>query len=480
MSPEVVQRLGIRVHDGVAARPVGRSRHEHTVGVANRRDRVQRILLAVADCVAALVALVFVANLLGDDATRAASLGAIPLVLVLHKLVGLYDRDRVVIRRSTLDEVPQLAQLAGLYTVAVVIGERVLVDGELGHWQVGGLWLAVAVMLPLGRLFARRAVRAITPPERCLAVGDDAHVARIASKLEASGAHAHVVATLPVIDERLIETPEDIRRIVEHLDVQRIVIAPDSPDTTSLVQLIRGAKAAGVRVSVLPRMLEAIGTSMEVETLDGMTVLGVPSFGLPRTSRAIKRAFDMTGATLGLLAVLPLLAGIALAIRLDSRGPVFFRQTRVGRDGRLFQMIKFRSMVADAEARKADLTALNQAAEGFFKLDRDPRVTRVGRLLRASSLDELPQLLNVVRGEMSLVGPRPLIQDEDARVVGLDRARLHLTPGMTGPWQVLGSSRIPMQEMVGIDYLYVAGWSLWGDIKILLRTVLHVFGRGNR
>src|SRR5262249_27728398 len=121
---------------------------------------------------------------------------------------------------------------------------------------------------------------------------------------------------------------------------------------------------------------------------------------------------------------------------------------------------------------------LNRAGDGLFKIDNDPRITRVGNLLRKTSLDELPQLFNVMRGEMSLVGPRPLVIDEDAQVLGLDRSRLHLTPGMTGPWQVLGT-RVPMREMVEIDYLYVSTWSLWLDFKILLRTLRHVLRRGN-
>jgi lipopolysaccharide/colanic/teichoic acid biosynthesis glycosyltransferase len=155
---------------------------------------------------------------------------------------------------------------------------------------------------------------------------------------------------------------------------------------------------------------------------------------------------------------------------------VFFRQTRVGRNGERFQIYKFRSMVADAEAHKDELLHLNET-DGVFKMSEDPRVTRVGRMLRTSSLDELPQLINVVRGEMSLVGPRPLVVDEDAKVAGLDRSRLHLTPGMTGHWQILGSARVPLGEMVGIDYLYVANWSLWTDVKILLRTVPYVLSR---
>jgi lipopolysaccharide/colanic/teichoic acid biosynthesis glycosyltransferase len=163
-------------------------------------------------------------------------------------------------------------------------------------------------------------------------------------------------------------------------------------------------------------------------------------------------------------------------VKLDSAGPVFFRQTRVGKDGRRFAIYKFRTMCADAEARKAQLMALNEG-DGLFKISDDPRITRVGRILRRTSLDELPQLFNVIKGEMSLVGPRPLILCEDEAITGYDRRRLQLTPGMTGHWQILGSSRVPLSEMVKIDYLYVAGWSLWADLKILLRTVPYMLAR---
>ncbi len=140
-------------------------------------------------------------------------------------------------------------------------------------------------------------------------------------------------------------------------------------------------------------------------------------------------------------------------------------------------MLKFRTMVKDADGLKDSLRDRNEAQEGLFKIAADPRVTRVGRLLRSTALDELPQLLNIVKGEMSLVGPRPLVIEEDERIGGWNRRRLELMPGMTGPWQILGPSRVPLKEMVALDYLYVANWSLWTDIKILLRTVPHVLGR---
>jgi len=240
---------------------------------------------------------------------------------------------------------------------------------------------------------------------------------------------------------------------------------------------VRTLKAVGVRVSVLPRMLEVVGSSVEFDDVHGVTLMGVRRFDLTRSSRVLKRAFDLLGVSIGLLAVSPLLGVIAVAIKLDGRGPVFFRQLRVGRHGRRFYMLKFRTMVPDAEALKDSLRHRNEAQEGLFKIADDPRVTRVGSFLRKSALDELPQLLNILKGQMSLVGPRPLVIEEDQRVEGWHRQRLELMPGMTGPWQILGPARVPLKEMVALDYLYVANWSLWIDIKILLRTVPHVLGR---
>ena len=167
---------------------------------------------------------------------------------------------------------------------------------------------------------------------------------------------------------------------MRELHVDRIIVAPTTTETRGVVELIRIAKAIGVRVSVLPRMLEVVGSTVEFEDVDGLTVLGVRPFGLSRSSRLLKRGFDLVATTVGLLAVGPVIAAIALAVRIDSKGPVFFRQVRVGRDGRHFRIYKFRSMVVDAEQQKEGLRALNEVGDGMFKISRDPRVTRVGEL----------------------------------------------------------------------------------------------------
>jgi exopolysaccharide biosynthesis polyprenyl glycosylphosphotransferase len=445
-----------------------------------RRESLHRRLLGAADVLAATLALVLVLTLLGHDQLGLATLAGMPLVVVLFKIAGLYDRDQMRLVHSTLDEAPLLAQLTGLYALSVTILQPLLMEGNLGRDQIAALWFCSFVTILGGRMVARWVAGRATPLERCLVIGAQERAERIREKLAASRARASVVATLPLADDDVasLHDPESMRHIVDELQVHRIVIAPTTTDTADVVELIRVAKAAGVRVSVLPRLLEVVGSAVEFEDIDGLTMLGVQPFGLTKSSRMLKRAFDLVVTSIGLLFVGPVIALIAVAIRLDSKGPVFFRQVRVGRDGRHFRIVKFRSMVVGADAQKDRLRGLNEVGDGMFKISSDPRVTRVGSFLRRTSLDELPQLFNVMRGEMSLVGPRPLVTDEDARVLGLDRSRLHLTPGMTGPWQVLGM-RVPMQEMVGIDYLYVASWSLWLDVKLLVRTARHVLLRGN-
>ncbi len=447
------------------------------------REAIRRRLLGIADVAAVSIALLVV---LGGVHLRYGLLTlpiGIVLVLVLFKVGGLYDRDDLRVVHSTLDEAPTLVQLTGLYALGVGISISMLPSHEIRADQIALLWVISFVAVFTGRMVARAAAGRAAPAERCLVIGDADRADRVRQKLATSRARADVVAALPLLAQEIddrdwMAMPQLLRRVVHDLNVHRIIIAPTTADTTDVVNLIRTAKAVGVRVSVLPRMFEVVGSAVEFDDVDGMTMLGVRRFGLSRSSRLLKRAFDIALTGAGMLVISPVLLVIAAAIRLESRGPVLFRQVRVGRDGEHFSIFKFRSMVVDAEAQKDSLRTLNEAGEGLFKLARDPRVTRVGGLLRRTSLDELPQLLNVLRGEMSLVGPRPLVIDEDAQVVGLDRSRLHLTPGMTGPWQILGS-RVPMQEMVGLDYLYVANWSLWLDLKVMLRTARHVARRGN-
>ena len=207
---------------------------------------------------------------------------------------------------------------------------------------------------------------------------------------------------------------------------------------------------------------------------------------LGRSIRLLKRTTDIVAAALSLVVLLPFFVAIAAAIKLTSRGPVFFRQVRIGSNGRAFRIFKFRTMALDADERKGEVAHLNVHAQNggdprMFKVIDDPRVTAVGRFLRRYFLDELPQLINVLRGQMSLVGPRPLIPEEDAEVPEWARRRLNVRPGMTGTWQVLGHSRVPFEQMVQLDCEYVKRWSFRNDIRLMRMTIpLVLRGDGDR
>jgi exopolysaccharide biosynthesis polyprenyl glycosylphosphotransferase len=445
---------------------------------ARARERFARRMLGVADIAAATVTLAICVVALGGEQDRlpapAVIVAAIGCV-ALAKALGLYERDELTIEPSTLDEVPRLFQLTTLWALTVWLAGEPVLGGVLGRDQVLALWGGMTVAIVLGRIVARTITQRATPADRCLLVGEHEACMRAERKIrEADGANARLV-TIITSDEADHER-KALDAIFQRPDLHRLIVAPGPGEQAGILDLVRAAKAVGLKVSVVPRMLEVVGSSVVFDDVEGMTLLGVRRFGLSRSSRVLKRATDLVGAAIGLVLLAPLLAVIAAAIKLDSRGPVLFRQQRVGHDGCKFPMLKFRTMVDGAERQKAALRHRNEA-DGLFKIADDPRITRVGRVLRRTSLDELPQLWNVLRGQMSLVGPRPLVPEDDQRVEGWYRRRLHLSPGMTGRWQVLGSARIPLREMVKLDYLYAANWSLWLDVKILLRTLAFVASR---
>jgi exopolysaccharide biosynthesis polyprenyl glycosylphosphotransferase len=257
------------------------------------------------------------------------------------------------------------------------------------------------------------------------------------------------------------------------------VIADSDAPYDETLALLRGVRRPDVHLSIVPTYFELFASNATIEDIEGMPVVSLPPLRFSRTVRALKRSVDLVAAGAGLLVLSPVLAACAIAIRLDSKGPILFRQRRHGRGGKEFHIFKFRTMVDGAEAQRFALASQNDMEGGgpLFKLHEDPRVTRVGRVLRKWSLDELPQLLNVVRGEMSLVGPRPFVVHESEQITGWAGRRLETTPGITGLWQVLGRNDIPFEEMVKLDYIYVTNWSLWWDIKILCQTIPVVLAR---
>lgn len=267
--------------------------------------------------------------------------------------------------------------------------------------------------------------------------------------------------------------------LIEEEAVDEVIITLPWMYHRKIMSIVRECERRRVSARIVPDLFQMSLSQVDVDDLGGVPLVGVREVGFGQGALLVKRGMDVVGAALGLVLGAPLLALIALAIRLDSPGPIVFRQTRVGAGGKTFEMYKFRSMRKGAEEEMEQLRELNEADGPIFKMRDDPRLTHAGRFLRRTSLDELPQLWNVLRGEMSLVGPRPPLPLEVSRYMEWHKKRLEVRPGMTGLWQVSGRSMLSFDEMALLDIYYIENWSLWLDFKILLRTIPRVlFGDG--
>jgi exopolysaccharide biosynthesis polyprenyl glycosylphosphotransferase len=351
---------------------------------------------------------------------------------------------------------------------------------SMSHYQGHGvrrcaLMLACLFVLSLpARSVARRIALRLSTDERCLIVGAPMQCANLAKRLQSTRG-VHLIGVVPDADVDC--SVAGVHELVDQLEAERVVVVPHAQwGERGSVKLVQSAKWLGVRVSLMPTVMTVVGAATTVDEFDSIVLLGVPRFGLSRSSLILKRSLDILLGGITLVLVAPLLAVIAVAVKVDSPGPALFRQKRIGRGGKPFTIYKFRSMVDGAERMRARLHEQNETA-GLFKMSEDPRVTRLGKFLRRTYLDELPQLFNVLGGDMSLVGPRPLIEAEDSLLLGYDRHRSRLTPGMTGPWQLRGPMNATLSELAKLDYLYASNWSIWADIDILLGTAARVVDR---
>ena len=448
-----------------------------------RRDSRRRRLLALGDTVAIVLSWLAAIAIVPLDAAvtgKAFLLAALPAWVVLNKLLGLYDRDANVIRKSTLDELPRIMHSVILGSSALFLLAPAFPGVEMDRTRTLAFVIAALAIMPAVRTLVRVAFSRRTDDERCLIIGSGNVARLVAAKLNKHPEYR--VDLVGFVDEAWVhgepgdEEPalvggiDDFERLCHELEVERVIIAFSPASHEDLLELVRMAKQLNLKVTVVPRLFEGIGDAVEIEQVEGLTLLGLRGLSRTRSSLRLKRATDVLVSATALLVLAPLLIVVAVAVKLTSHGPVTFRQLRIGRGDRPFTMLKFRTMHDGADRLKVQLRHLNEADGPMFKIADDPRITRVGRLLRRYSIDELPQLWNVLRGEMSLVGPRPLVPDESQHVLGRHRARLELVPGVTGPWQVMGRTDLPFAEMVKLDYLYVAEWSLWNDVKLLLRT----------
>ena len=460
---------------------------------AKQRGAVLARMLYFGDSLAAVLAATIAVFSLGATTSPGAQIGYIAFSGLIWPLaafsIGLYRGDQLAAWASAVSEVPR-AVVALLLITWSLFGIASLL--QLDH-VVALTFLtivAIAVLAGLARTGIRASLhRAPELRQRTLILGSGVVAGQVVDKLKANAQFGLVPVGIVDDDVHDVGTPDlpwlgrfdDLESIIDTAEVDRVIIAFSRASHEQLLESIRACRDAGVVIDIVPRLFEFLDGVRSLDQVGGLPLLSIGAARLTSVSMSAKRALDMIGSLLAIVLLSPLMIAIAIAIKLESRGPVFFRQPRAGRSRSSFRLVKFRSMYIDAEQRKQELDSLNEADDGvMFKIREDPRVTRVGRFLRRYSLDELPQLFNVLRGEMSLVGPRPLIFPETA---ALDEhwhlRRLELRPGLTGPWQVYGRSQSPFQEMVRFDYQYVAGWSLARDIEILLETVPAVLsGRG--
>jgi exopolysaccharide biosynthesis polyprenyl glycosylphosphotransferase len=496
---------GLRLHDELRA-----TVDDQTLEILDRRRRtsvvkgrgwlVRRTLLA-ADVIGLVLALTL-SEWLVNRHTHTGAVGAhteifvflasLPGWIVIAKIYGLYAHDEERTDHSTTDDFAGVFHMVTVCTWLFWVGTYLT---RLAHPTTPKLvlfWAAAIAFVSIGRASARGlAHRSVAYLQNTVIVGAGDVGQLIAKKLLNHPEYG--INLVGFADARPKERREDLEHlallgdtsrlpaIIRLFDVERVIVAFSNESHQETLDLLRSLSDLDVQIDIVPRLFELLSPGAGIHTVEGVPLVGLPPTRLSRSSRLLKRWMDLALAVAALVVLTPFFAVAAFLIKIDSPGPVFFRQLRMGSGDRAFRIWKFRTMAVDADARKHAYAHLNKHARPggdgrMFKIPNDPRVTRVGRLLRRYSVDELPQLFNVVAGEMSLVGPRPLILQEDDCISHWGRRRLSLKPGITGLWQVLGRSEIPFAEMVRLDYLYVTTWSLTSDVKIMFRTVPLLFG----
>lgn len=400
---------------------------------------------------------------------------AMAVALELH---GLYRRSNSRLRPS--DRWRPLV-VARCLPTAVLIALAIEAFGFHGPRVLSlsgavAMTLPAALLVPLGRHLTNRVIG--SPVTRILVVGSGPLSDRVASRLKRCPDTLLVGrvddSTAPAA--QLIGGVAEIPAICDRYRIDRVILASPDADSGSVLDAVRRIQGR-IPISEIPHFFELHNWRSESEELQGLTLLHLPPASLSEPARLAKRSMDLVLSSLALLFLAPLMSIVALAIKIDTSGPVLFRQERTGRFGQPFLIFKFRSMTSDAWDERASVAGLNESDGPLFKMEADPRVTRVGAFIRKTSLDELPQLINVLRGEMSLVGPRPLPTEESARLDGAALHRFDVKPGITGLWQVCGRSDLSYADLQHLDAAYAKSWSLMWDFRILLQTPRVVFGR---
>jgi exopolysaccharide biosynthesis polyprenyl glycosylphosphotransferase len=463
-----------------------------------RRSRLVPPSLVLADLLGLSLAYYLAAILAGGHGALGSS-GELPIFVLtlpawvlVAKLHGLYQRDHERTDHSTTDEVVGIFHLVTIGVWILLAASRLAGRTSPGVYPLIAFWAIAVLLLPVTRALAREACRrsgAYVQNTVIIGAGEIGQL--IARKFVKHPEYGINVVGFVDRDPRarradlpehftVLGPPERLPDIIESLDVERAVIAFCHDSIPELLALVRQLRGLPIRIDLVPRLFELMDPRVALYSVEGIPLLGLPPSRAATVPRMIKRAIDLTGACLALFALAPLFAYIAIRIRLDSEGPILFRQTRLGMNMKQFTVLKFRTMKVDTDQAKhrdyIRATMTSDAAEtGLYKLTRDDAITKCGHWLRRTSLDELPQLINVLRGEMSLVGPRPCIPYEIENYEPHHFERFAVPQGITGLWQVTARANCTYGEALDMDVAYVRGWSVGLDLRLLVRTPLQVF-----
>jgi exopolysaccharide biosynthesis polyprenyl glycosylphosphotransferase len=432
-------------------------------------------MLALADAGAVAAMIVSLAVLGPGPSAAAGALLFAPAWLVAAKLYGLYDRDHRTLRHLTVDELPIIFVWTITCVAALVLFLDITALASIDA-AAGVRTLAIALTAALAlRSIARALWRRITPPQRVVIVGGDGLVRSVRRKLDLfSDIHATVVGEYRSISPAILRS-----RPVWADGVDRLILAAQSLDEQLLAELVAFCRRERLKLSVVPPARGLFGTAVQLRHIADLPVVEYNTWDISQSTLLLKRLLDIIVAAVALVVTAPIFVLTILAIRLTSPGPAFYAQTRVGLAEREFRIYKFRTMHAEAEDELPSLVEFDALDEPVFKLAQDPRVTRFGRFLRRTSLDELPQLLNVLKGDMSLVGPRPEQVELVRRYRPEHLFRLSVKPGLTGPMQVFGRGRLSFEERLSVEREYIENLSISRDMRILALTIPSVFdGRG--
>ncbi|MBV8989211.1 MAG: sugar transferase [Solirubrobacterales bacterium] len=476
--------------------------HTHRLLARGRNVRrgwlVPRVLL-VADLLGLSLAYLVATVIWGEDGALGSSSQLLVFVLtlpcwvVVAKVHGLYQRDQECADHPTTDDVVGVFHIVTIGLWMLLVASRLAGRTSPSIYALITFWVLAVCLVPVARVLARATCKRLGAYEQNAVIVGAGRIGQLIGRKLVRHPEYGVnvvgfvdrdpIARRADLPEHLtiLGGPERLADIIESLAVERVVIAFSNEPVEQTLMLVRQLRALPVQIDLVPRMFEVISPRATMHSVEGVPLLGLPPARASCTSRAIKQSIDVVGALVGLIVLAPLFAYIALRIRLDSPGPILFRQTRVGTRMKDFTALKFRTMRVDTDQsvhkayiRQTMSSDADANGNALYKLDRSDSVTKFGRWLRRTSLDELPQLINVLRGEMSLVGPRPCIPYEVANFKPHHLERFSVPQGITGLWQVTARAHSSYGESLDMDVAYVRGWSLGLDLQLLLRTPLQV------